>query len=190
MKIKGRIVVFTLLVIFVTTISKLMFSPKIVWSGFSPVIAVALFSGMIVKEKSKSFLLPLLALFISDVLIQLFYKMGLFPFEGLYAYQWLNYAILLTVTLIGWLLQGKNYTSLLAGALAGPVLFYLISNFSVWAGHGGYLRPMTLNGLMLCMVDGLPFFGHSLAATLLFLPGLLVSYNAIVKRQYSITLAA
>jgi hypothetical protein len=189
MKLQSRIILFTLILIVLATVSKLLFAPKIEMSGFSPIIAIALFSGMIVKEKSKSFLLPLLALLISDVLIQIVYEMGLFPFAGLYKYQLLNYAILLFATLIGWMLRGKNYTSIFAGAIAGPTIFFLVSNFFVWAQHFGYQRPMTFEGLLLCFEDGLPFYKNALIATLIYLPVLMVSYNLIVKRNNSLKLS-
>lgn len=189
MKIQSRIILFTLVLVFLATASKLLFAPKINMSGFSPIIAIALFSGMIVKEKSKSFLLPLLALVISDVLIQIVYQMGLFPFAGLYKYQLLNYSILLLATLIGWMLQAKSYSRIIAGAIAGPTLFFLVSNFSVWAQHFGYQRPMTFEGLMLCFEDGLPFYKNALIATLIYLPVLMVIYNLIVKRNHSLKLS-
>ena len=38
----------------------------------------------------------------------------------------------------------------------------------VWASFGGYQRPMTASGLMQTMVDGLPFYGYSVAGTFVF----------------------
>ncbi len=189
MKTSSRIILFTWILVALATISKLLFAAKIEWSGFSPIIAIALFSGMIIKDKSKSFLLPLVALFVSDMLIQAFYQLGWFPFAGIYAHQWVNYGILLSVTLLGWALKGRNYSSLLTGAIAAPTLFFLISNFLVWSGHGGLQRPLTFNGLILCYGDALPFYKHALAGTLLFLPALLFLYNYIVKGSSKLTLA-
>lgn len=189
MKVQIRIILFTLLLVALATLSKIMFSPKIEWSGFSPIIAIALFSGMLVKDKSKSFLFPLIALFLSDVLIQICYQLNLFPFEGLYSYQWLNYSFLLLTTFIGWLIQGKNYSRIAFGAVAGPTLFYLISNSTVWAGHGGWGRPMNFSGFLLCMQDGLPFYKNSLIATVIYLPFVIVAYNLMVKKNYSLKIA-
>ena len=59
-----------------------------------------------------------IALFLSDVLVQVFYTMGLFPFAGLYSYQWFNYSLILLITLIGWVLQGKNYSRIITGVVA------------------------------------------------------------------------
>ena len=73
MKLNGRLILFTIALIAVATTCKFFFGPQIEWSGFSPVIAIALFSGFIIKQKDMSFLLPLLALFISDAAIQVLY---------------------------------------------------------------------------------------------------------------------
>ena len=74
MKINGRLILFTLLLVVLATACKFFFGPDLAWSGFSPVIAIALFSGMIMKQKDMSFLLPLLALLLSDAVIQLLYE--------------------------------------------------------------------------------------------------------------------
>ena len=189
MKFNGRTILFTALLVIIATISKLLFAAQLAWSGFSPIIAIALFSGMIVKDKSISFLYPLIALLLSDVIIEILYQTGNFAFKGLYKYQWLNYGFLLFAVLIGWILNGKNYTRIFAGALVAPTVFFLISNFTVWMGHGGYYRPFTFEGLIQCYADGLPFYKHSIAATLIYLPAVILSYNAIMKRNYRLVLA-
>lgn len=118
--------------------------------------------------------------------IQLLYVTGQFPFPGFYSYQLLNYLFLSVLVLAGWLLKGKNYTTLVFGALAGPTVYFLLSNFTVWATHGGYNHPMNASGLWLCMVDGLPFYKNSLMATLLFVPMLLIIYHALLRKKLAI----
>jgi len=108
MKINGRLIVFTLILVALATACKYFFGPDLNWSGFSPVIAIALFSGFIMKQRDLSFLLPLLALFISDAVIQFLYSQGLFPYAGFYSGQWINYLILLVATLMGLALKGRS----------------------------------------------------------------------------------
>ncbi|MFP5040072.1 DUF6580 family putative transport protein [Parasediminibacterium sp. JCM 36343] len=188
MKLNYRLFTFTVILIAITTLSKLFFSPKLAWSGFSPVIAIALFSGMMVKDKSTSFLLPLLALFISDLIIEVLFRVHLFPFAGLYTYQLLNYSLLLITTLLGWALKGKTYTNVFIGAIAAPTLFFLLSNFSVWvSAQLTYSRD--INGLVACIVNGLPFYKHSVAATLIYLPSFLLLYNGLIKKQSGLIIA-
>jgi hypothetical protein len=189
MKSNGRLIVFTLLLVALATACKYFFGPDLSWSGFSPVIAIALFAGFIIKQKDMSFLLPLLALFISDAVIQFLYTQELFPYAGFYGGQWKNYLVLLMSTLIGWGLKGRNYSSLLAGSIASPTVFFLVSNFMVWMASTETVYPKTFSGLMTCYEAGLPFYRNSLIATLVFLPVILVSYNALTKRKAALKIA-
>src|SRR5215831_18043595 len=100
MKINLRLILFTILLAVLATACKYFFGADLGWAGFSPIIAIALFSGLIIKDRNLSFLLPLLALFLSDVSIQGLYKQGLFPYGGFYSGQWINYLLLLGCTLI------------------------------------------------------------------------------------------
>ena len=174
MKNNGRLLLFTLILVVLATACKYFFGPDLDWSGFSPVIAIALFSGFIIKQKDMSFLLPLLALFISDIVIQLLYKQDLFPYAGFYSGQWKNYLILMTATLIGWALKGRKYSSLLIGGIAAPTVFFLLSNFSVWLVTKEVTYSKDFNGLMSSYIAGLPFYKNALMATLIFLPCILL----------------
>lgn len=188
MKYNGKFILFAVILIVLTTICKYFFGPDLDWSGFSPVIAIALFSGFMINRKNISFLLPLLALLISDAIIQDLYNRGLFPYAGFYSGQWKNYLILLSATLIGWGLKGKKHSTLLIGTLAAPTVFFLVSNFMVWTGqHLTYTKDF--NGLMTCYVAALPFYKNSLIATLLFTPAILFVYNYMVRRKAQLTLA-
>jgi hypothetical protein len=189
MKFNGRLIVFTLVLVAITTACKFFFGPDLAWSGFSPVIAIALFSGMIIKERNQSFLLPLLALLISDVLIHVLYNMGEFPYAGFYSGQWKNYLILLVSVLIGWRLKGRTYSSLLAGAVVAPTVFFLLSNFGVWMGTTEATYSKDFSGLMTCYAAGLPFYKNAFIATVLFFPAILFTYNYFTKQKAELTLA-
>ncbi len=189
MKINKKLIVFTIILVAIATVCKFFFGPELTWSGFSPVIAIALFAGFIMKQKDMSFLLPLLALFISDAVIQLLYTQDLFPYAGFYSGQWKNYLILMAAVLIGWALKGRSYLSLLAGTIAAPTVFFLVSNFMVWTASSEVVYAKSISGLMTCYEAGLPFYRNSLIATLLFLPVILVAYNFITKKKAVFTLA-
>jgi hypothetical protein len=189
MKINGRLVLFTIILVALQTACKLLFAPRLEWSGVSPIIAIALFSGFIIKERNMSFLLPLLALFISDVIIHVLYINHQFDFAGLYAGQWKNYLILLACTLIGWALKGRNYSTLALGGIAAPTIYFLVSNFMVWRGASEAVYAKSFGGLMNCYEAGLPFYRNSLIATLLFLPVILLLYNYLLRRKASLILA-
>lgn len=189
MKSNGRLILFTLILVALATACKFFFGPDLDWSGFSPVIAIALFSGFIIKQKDMSFLLPLLALFISDAVIQLLYTQNMFPYAGFYNGQWKNYTILLAATLIGWALKGRSVSSLFAGAIAAPTVFFLLSNFGVWLSGVEVTYTKDFSGLMTCYAAGLPFYKNALIATLVFLPVILLVYNYMTKNRAALTIA-
>lgn len=189
MKINGRFILFTMILVVVATACKYFFGPDLDMSGFSPIFAIALFSGMIIKDRDKSFLLPLIALFISDMLIHFLYTQNMFPYAGIYNGQWKIYAILMLSTLIGWALKGRSYTHLLTGALAAPTVFFLVSNFLVWMGTTEAVYTKDFSGLMTCYTAALPFYKNALVATLLFLPAVLFLYNIMMERKAKLILA-
>lgn len=188
MKFNGRLILFTLILVILATACKFFFGPNLEWSGFSPVIAIALFSGFIIKRRDMSFLLPLLALFLSDLFIQVLYTQDLFPYAGFYVGQWKNYLILMGATLLGWLLKGRNFTSLAIGALAAPTIFFLVSNLMVWVAQPG-VYPANFSGLMISYEAGLPFYRNSLVSTLVFLPLILLVYNYLLRNKAVLTLS-
>jgi hypothetical protein len=189
MKLTTRLLLFTALLIAVNVIIKILFAPMLTMSGFSPLIGIALFSGMMVSNRNASFLMPLVALFVSDVIIELLYRANLFAFAGFYKYQFINYTLILLTTLLGWAFKARNITNVLVGAVAGPTFFFILSNFCVWffGNHTTYSNDM--NGLVQCYTAGLPFYGRALWATIIFLPLIIVSYNYIVRSKPKLTLA-
>jgi hypothetical protein len=125
--------------------------------GFAPQMAMALFGGAIIKDKRWAFILPLLSMLISDILYQALYMNGLTSIKGFYTGQWLNYLLIAGITLFGFLLKKINFLKVAAFSLTGSILFFLASNFVVWLGGGGFGRPKTFDGLMMCYYDGLAF---------------------------------
>jgi len=140
--------------------------------GFAPQIAMALFAGSVIKDKRFAFLVPLLSMFISDVLYQVLYVEGLTTIKGFYNPIWVNYILFTLVTVIGFFINKKNIGSIIVGSLAGVIFFFLTSNFFDWLGGGLDINnqpyPKSFQGLMSCLAAGLPFLRGSLWATLIF----------------------
>lgn len=137
--------------------------------GFAPQIAIALFSGsLFVKNKHFAFLLPIISMFLSDVLYQILYVNHLTPIQGFYDGQWQNYLLIAATAVFGFGLQTNRVGKFVGNFIAAPTVYFLVSNFMVWASFGGYHRPMTASGLLQTMVDGLPFYGYSVAGTFVF----------------------
>ena len=140
--------------------------------GFAPHIAMALFAGSVSKDKRLAFLFPILSLFISDLLYQFLYSQGLTTIKGFYSGQVINYLVIASVTVIGFFINKNKIGQIFVGSLAGAIYFFLASNFTVWVGGGLDINnqpyPRSLNGLLVCYTEALPFFKWSVLSTLLF----------------------
>jgi hypothetical protein len=140
--------------------------------GFAPQIAMALFAGSIINNKKLSFFVPLLSMFISDIIYQILYSQGLTQIKGFYDGQWVNYLLFTAITFIGFFINKYNVTHIIVGSLAGVVFFFITSNLFNWIGGGLDINnqpyPKTFDGLINCFAAGLPFLRGSLFATLVF----------------------
>jgi hypothetical protein len=136
--------------------------------GFAPQIAMAIFGGAMIKDKKLAFVLPLISLLLSDVLLEVLFVNGYFPYGGFYSGQVTNYVLLASMTLFGFMVKGWNVARIATAAVAAPTAYFLFSNLLVWANGGGLHRPKTFSGLMLCYADALPFYRSALVATLAF----------------------
>lgn len=188
MKLNTRSILFALVLVLATTVIKFICAPVLGLSGFTTIIAVALFAGMSTKDKNASFVLPLIALLVSDVIIEVLYQLNLFAFKGFYKHQFLNYSLLLITTLIGWSIKGKKVASVLAASFIAPTAFFLLSNFSVWF-FSTTMYTKDLSGLMLCYEMGLPFYRNALVSTVLFVPAIIFTYNFIINGKKNVVLA-
>src|SRR5476649_2264772 len=101
MKINRSFVISLALMVLVSALYRVM--PNRPW-GFAPQWAIAIFSGaLFVKNKKIAFALPLLSMFISDLLYQVLYINGLTVISGFYGGQWLNYLLFTSLTVYGFL---------------------------------------------------------------------------------------
>ncbi len=153
--------------------------------GFAPQIAMALFSGSIVKNKKFAFLLPILSMLVSDIIYEVLFTLDLSTIPGFYSGQLMNYILFAAVTVVGFMIKKDNLLHIAAGSLAGATFYFIASNFVVWLGGGLALNNLpyakTWDGLMTCFAAGLPFYKGSLLATLFFSAILFGGYYFINK---------
>jgi hypothetical protein len=144
--------------------------------NMTPVGAMFLFSAATFRSKWQGWLVPLAALMISDyAVIQIVWK-GQFPWFS--PYTWGAFSV---VSVLGWTLRSKLSVLHVAGvAASGSVLFWVLSNFAVWANSVVY--PHTLAGLGACYVAAIPFFPNDLAGNLVYCGVMFGSYAYIQKR--------
>jgi len=136
--------------------------------GFAPQIAMAVFAGAMIKDKKWAFALPLFSMFLSDVLYEILYNYGYTDVSGFYKGQLINYVLFIGITCLGFLMRRVTVQNILGFSLLAPTVYFLASNFLLWARGGGLQRPKTFAGMMQCYTDALPFYKVSLEATVVF----------------------
>jgi len=137
--------------------------------NFAPVGALSLFAGARLRGW-QAYLLPLVLMAITDPLL-----------GGYSSATPLVYSSFLISVWIGTRLRtSENPAWIGAGAVAGSVQFFLITNFASWlAMHNDY--PRTLGGVMQSYAAGLPFFWRTMGSDL-FYAGLFFGLHAWLSR--------
>lgn len=159
MKQSTTLVLIAIAMILAAAISRIAFYPL----NFSPVIAMALFGGAVIKDKKLAFALPLLAMFLSDVLFEV---TNIAP--GFWGWgQLVGYGILALITVFGFKLTKINVLNVAGFSIASSLIFFFMSNTSVWIfDKTSYAQ--NFSGWMSCLAAGIPFLKNGLAADLLY----------------------
>ncbi|MBM3412216.1 MAG: hypothetical protein FJY19_02400 [Bacteroidetes bacterium] len=188
MPFSQKTVLFTIVLALVTTLSKYFFGADIALAGFSPVLAIALFSGFIFKRSEWVFFFSIISLLVSDISIQVLYLNDLFDYQGIYADQWKNYLLLLGCTYVGFIFKATSFRNIGLAAFAAPTVYFFLSNGMVWLQATEVVYTKDAAGFITCLTAGLPFYKNSLLATLIFLPAILSFYNYLSSRKLELRL--
>ncbi len=125
----------------------------------TPITSLALFSGLMFQKRWLSILVPLVAMFVSDMVLG-------FGMISLWVY-----SAFIMITMLGWFLNQMNIKSILLSSL----VFFIVSNFGVWFMD----YPHTFEGLIVCYTLAIPFFGYSIVGDLF--------WGYVIKYSYKIT---
>lgn len=135
--------------------------------NFTPIGAIALFAGAHLDKKWR-FVVPLGTMFLSDLFL---------GFHGTMPYV---YGSFILSIFMGIYLQDKKSVAMIGlSSLLASVLFFLITNFGVWASSKMYTKD--LSGLIDAYTLGLPFFRNTLVSDLLFTAVLFYGYFFIAS---------
>ena len=138
--------------------------------NFTPILGMAVFSGAIINKRFFAYLVPLLAMLLSDLYL------------GFHASMPIIYFSLAICVLIGTFIEARvtilnSFLSISLGVLA----FFLITNFMVWYGSGMY--ESSISGLMTCYFMALPFVQNTFISSILYGMGAFLIYDIINKRM-------
>jgi hypothetical protein len=140
--------------------------------NFTPVGAMALFSGAVLKDRRLAFAFPLLALFAGDLFVG-FYKLSVML---------IVYASFFLSVLIGrWLREHRTVSRISLATLLGAIQFFLVTNFAAWKFLGGYSH--NASGLFTCYIAAIPLFWNTLAGDAAY-AALLFGGYALAERLF------
>ncbi|XGC81865.1 DUF6580 family putative transport protein [Bdellovibrio bacteriovorus] len=165
--------VFTLvMMVLVAAFSRLIPHP---WN-FTAIGAMALFGGAMFPSKKQSLILPIAALFISDLVL------------GLHSTMVFVYFAFLAIVILGWALRdNRSVVRVGTFALVSSSIFFLVSNFGVWIMGGMYTPDFA--GLVNCYVAAIPFFDNQIYGDLFFSGVLFGGYEVVRKFAPQVTVS-
>jgi hypothetical protein len=146
--------------------------------NFAPVESMALFAGALFLDRRLALLVPLAAMAVSDLGLELMMGDG-YGFHGLLP---LVYACIAATVVLGFLLRGRiGVASVAIASVASALGFFAVTNFAVWWGSGMY--PQTLAGLAACYIAALPFLQNAIAGALVY-SLILFGGHALLQRRW------
>lgn len=157
--------------------------------NFTPVGAIALFGAAYFTNKKWALIVPLTALFISDLLLNnimyaAYYEGFAWVTSG-FLYLYGSFAL---VVILGYYLLKKiTVGRVLGGAIGASLIFFIVSNFGVWISSPMY--PLSIEGLIACYTAAIPFFHNTLAGNLVYSAALFGAFEWLRYRYPSIQLA-
>lgn len=147
------------------------------WPNFTPVAAIALFGGAYITRKSLAFLLPVAALFISDL------------FLGFHSTMVAVYVGMMITVGLGMALRNRvKAGNVVIASLVSSVIFFLITNFASWLSGMMPYSP-DFSGLMMAYAAGIPFFNNGMLGDLFYSTVLFGGFYLIALRYPSLAKA-
>ena len=180
---KGFILILTL--VLVAAFSRLIpHAPN-----FTAVGAMALFGAAHFTKKYLAFVVPIAAMWFSDLFINNFVYASE-SFVWFQSFQLYTIIPMVLIVLAGLFLFKNKVTpsNVLGGSVLATIIFFLVSNFGTWISPYS-LFPNTFGGLVSTYVAGLPFALNTLAGDMFFSLALFGSFFLFTTKFPSFKLA-
>lgn len=147
--------------------------------NFTPLGAIALFGAAYFTDKKWALLIPLVAFWGSDLLLNnITYAAYYDGFTWFTSGMLYSYGSIAMIVILGYYLLKKiTVGRVLGGALGASVIFFIISNLGVWIS--GTMYPLTLEGLIACYTAAIPFFHYTIAGNVIYSAVLFGAYEWI-----------
>lgn len=130
--------------------------------NFTAIGALALFSGACMPNRWLSLLIPMIAMFATDLVL------------GFHNTIWAVYFAFTITTMLGWVISKQQSAGSIATmSIVSSLIFFFITNAAMWIV--GFFVPASerfystsIEGLPLAIGSGIPFYANTLLSELLF----------------------
>lgn len=178
-----KILLITLLIVVgLSTRFLFLIDGESVLPNFTAVGAVAIFGACYFKG-AKRFIIPLAILWVSDLMLNNIVYTQYYDSFKIIGDPWVYISFLLAGIAAYKLLQKASWGRVVVSSLVAAVIFYLVTNFSVWLS--GALYPKTFEGLMMSYEAGVPFFRNTILGNLLYSFILFGLYEYVISPIFS-----
>jgi len=145
------------------------------WLNFTAVGGALLYFGA--RRNWREMLAPLAALMATDYFLTVYSYHYPFRWEG-YLATWTWYVAVMVLGSV--LLRSRtSFLRVAGGVILGPSMFFVVSNYAVWAGSDMY--PRTWDGLVTCYAAAIPFYRNDVISTAI-VAGLAFGIPVLVRR--------
>jgi hypothetical protein len=137
--------------------------------NFTALGAISLFGAAHFNKKWFAIIITIVAAWLTDLFVNNVLYASQFPtftwfYQGFY-WQYISYAL---IAIAGFFILKKvTIPTVLTGALASIVIFFLVSNFGVWVSATSSY-PKTITGLMECYAAAIPFVKGTILGDLIY----------------------
>lgn len=179
-KINIRNSVLILMVILAVLVRTLNINHITEWVTFTPIGAVAMFSGTYLKDRWKAFLVPIVTVFISDLVLNYawFHHFVLVDSSSVVVY-----ATLAIMVLIGTYIKNVNVATVIGASLLSVLMHWLLTDIDPWLNGTTYAKGIVGYGQSL--IAALPFEKSLLLGNLIF-GAILYGGFELAKRKYTV----
>jgi hypothetical protein len=154
-----------------------------VLANYSPLAAMALFGSAYFKGNIRPLLFPLMAIFISDVILfaTVYKDYG----NGILYNEWYwVYSAFLLMAVSGKLIIKKiTVVNIALSIVVSVFIHWIVTDLGVWIGSSTY--PQTWAGFMSCLAAAIPFELRLLAATVVY-SFIMFGVFEFMQRRYAI----
>jgi hypothetical protein len=146
--------------------------------NFTPMAAIALFAGFIFVKRYMAIVAVIVTMLLCDYFAFGSLSTSWFASKSMFV---VYLALLFPIVFKNFLQKKLGVLRVTGAALASSSVFFIATNFAVWAFSPMYAK--TFEGLVLCYTMAIPFFQNTIAGDLIWSGAIFGTYVAL--RNYS-----